>query len=950
MNLKQNIFFLLIALLLICLNCTDFMSSNNSRRSGKIINVPEDFSTIQEAIISAHLNDIVLVAPGEYIEEINFLGKSIVVKSSDGPLETIITNLPEINLVTFNNGENWESTLEGFTLKSGNIGVLCENSSPTIQRNLFINQNVERWGAISLGGNGYATTGESPAIIENNTIIGCTNGGISTFSTIPPTIKNNIIAFNNHYGIHREGRDTVAQPNLSYNNIFGNSVSYQEIADPGIGTISENPLFFSNYYLGENSPCINAGDPDPKYNDPDSSRNDMGALHYINIPPHDPTTINVPADFPTIQEAIDYSTNDDIIVVSPGIYDEQINFLGKAIHVRSSDGPLETIITNSAYNNLVTFTNGESSTSILEGFNLEGGSIAILCENAGPTIKNNILSNQNIYNWGAISLGGENHAIVGESPAVIINNTIINCNNGGISTFSTIAPVIMNNIIAFNSHYGIHRNSTGLPHPIMSYNNVYGNSESFQNIDELGDGALSINPVFNSDYSLSELSPCIDAGNPNPEFNDPDGSRNDIGAVPYFSTEPQESNVIYVPSDYESIQQAIEVSSDNDSIIVAPGTYEESLNFLGKAIVVISSDGPLTTVITSPSYTNIVIFTNNESHTSVLEGFTLQGGKIGILCENAGPTIKNNILRDQNITDWGAISLGGNGYGTSGNSPAVIINNTIVNCYNGAISTFSTAAPIIMNNILAFNGHYGIHRNSTNLPHPIMSYNDVYGNSVSFQNISELGEGALSENPIFNEDYSLKSNSPCINAGNPNAEYNDPDGSRNDMGAVPYNPLDLIKYISDANVVVDKELMVKDVMRHNVVSVKPDDTLKEVANQMFRNRLSALAVVDENNKLLGAISDRDLIKAALPDYKTLISNLNYSMDVEPFEELLKREDKIKVSQLYRDDYEVTTPNTRIVEVAAMMIFKDVTRVFVTSDDNLVGILLRKDIVNMIIRG
>jgi len=161
---------------------------------------------------------------------------------------------------------------------------------------------------------------------------------------------------------------------------------------------------------------------------------------------------------------------------------------------------------------------------------------------------------------------------------------------------------------------------------------------------------------------------------------------------------------------------------------------------------------------------------------------------------------------------------------------------------------------------------------------------------------------------------------------------------------------DLIKLISDANVVVDKELMVKDVMRHDVATVTPDDTLKEVANKMFRNRLSALAVVNENGKLLGVISDRDLIKAALPDYQALISNLNYSLDVEPFEELLKREDKIKVSQLFRDEYEVTTPETRIVEVAAMMIFKDVRRVFVTSDDNLVGVLLRKDIVNMIIRG
>lgn len=161
---------------------------------------------------------------------------------------------------------------------------------------------------------------------------------------------------------------------------------------------------------------------------------------------------------------------------------------------------------------------------------------------------------------------------------------------------------------------------------------------------------------------------------------------------------------------------------------------------------------------------------------------------------------------------------------------------------------------------------------------------------------------------------------------------------------------DLVKIVSDANVGIDKELLVRDVMRYRVATVTPDDTLKDVANAMFRYRLSALAVVDDENTLVGVINDRDLIKAALPDYKSLISNLNYSLDVEPFEELLKQEDKIKVSQLYREDFETTTPDTRIVEVAAMMIFKDTKRVFVVEGGNLVGILLRKDIVNMIIRG
>jgi len=160
----------------------------------------------------------------------------------------------------------------------------------------------------------------------------------------------------------------------------------------------------------------------------------------------------------------------------------------------------------------------------------------------------------------------------------------------------------------------------------------------------------------------------------------------------------------------------------------------------------------------------------------------------------------------------------------------------------------------------------------------------------------------------------------------------------------------VIDAVWESGVTVDKELTAKDLMRRDVVTVTPDDSLRDVANRMFRNRLSALAVVDKDGNLMGQITDKELIQAALPDFKTLISNLNYSMDIEPFEELLKREDKIKVKQLYTSDHETVTRESKIVEVAAMMLFKDLRRVFVTDGEKLVGILLRKDIVNMIIRG
>ncbi len=164
------------------------------------------------------------------------------------------------------------------------------------------------------------------------------------------------------------------------------------------------------------------------------------------------------------------------------------------------------------------------------------------------------------------------------------------------------------------------------------------------------------------------------------------------------------------------------------------------------------------------------------------------------------------------------------------------------------------------------------------------------------------------------------------------------------------SPAAVIDTIWESGVTIEKELTARDLMRHDVVTVTEEDSLRDVANRMFTNRLSALAVVDENGCLLGQITDKELIQAALPDFKSLISNLNYSLDIEPFEELLKKEDKIKVRQLYLKDIEIVTTDTRIVEVAAMMLFKDLRRVFVVSENRLIGILLRKDIVHMIIRG
>ena len=85
------------------------------------------------------------------------------------------------------------------------------------------------------------------------------------------------------------------------------------------------------------------------------------------------TTWYVPDDYLTIQEAINASAHGDTIIVSPGTYVENIDFLGKAIVLKSESGPEVTIIDGNSNGTVVMFQTMEGPGSVLEGFNITNG-------------------------------------------------------------------------------------------------------------------------------------------------------------------------------------------------------------------------------------------------------------------------------------------------------------------------------------------------------------------------------------------------------------------------------------------------------------------------------------------------------------------------------------------------------------------------------------------------
>ena len=115
---------------------------------------------------------------------------------------------------------------------------------------------------------GIIRNSENNTIVENSSNIN--GGGISVF-TGTVTARNNIIRGN----IQAQGGQVVGAINITYSNIEGGF--------SGKGNIDVDPLFLDdNYNLSENSPCIDAGDPNSPL-DPDGTRADMGAKMFYHL-------------------------------------------------------------------------------------------------------------------------------------------------------------------------------------------------------------------------------------------------------------------------------------------------------------------------------------------------------------------------------------------------------------------------------------------------------------------------------------------------------------------------------------------------------------------------------------------------------------------------------------------------------------------------------------------
>lgn len=137
-------------------------------------------------------------------------------------------------------------------------------------------------------------------------------------------------------------------------------------------------------------------------------------------------------------------------------------------------------------------------------------------------------------------------------------------------------------------------------------------------------------------------------------------------------------------------------------------------------------------------------------------------------------------------------------------------------------------------------------------------------------------------------------------------------------------------------------MLVKEVMTRAVKTITPETSLQEVASIMCLNRFSGLPVVEEDNKLVGILAERDVLRYLFPSLKDIMEGMG-SLDFEGMENDYKKVLPLSAGDLMHTGVLTVEPDIPILKAVSIMAKNNFRRIPVAEDGKLVGIISLGDI-------
>ncbi len=145
-------------------------------------------------------------------------------------------------------------------------------------------------------------------------------------------------------------------------------------------------------------------------------------------------------------------------------------------------------------------------------------------------------------------------------------------------------------------------------------------------------------------------------------------------------------------------------------------------------------------------------------------------------------------------------------------------------------------------------------------------------------------------------------------------------------------------------------MKVRDVMIREVTTIMPETTYEEAAQIMHERSYSGMPVVDAAGRMVGIVSEKDLLKGLFPRYRDYAADPEGYRDQEVQEREIEAVRRRPVKEFMVPRVVTVRPDDPILRAGGLMLAYEVHRLPVTEEDGtLAGIVTRRDIFGAILK-
>ena len=141
-------------------------------------------------------------------------------------------------------------------------------------------------------------------------------------------------------------------------------------------------------------------------------------------------------------------------------------------------------------------------------------------------------------------------------------------------------------------------------------------------------------------------------------------------------------------------------------------------------------------------------------------------------------------------------------------------------------------------------------------------------------------------------------------------------------------------------------------MTKNVISVKPDASIRELAELLLDKRISGVPVVDDTGALCGIVSEGDLMRKEIapevPDELCILGAVIYYNGLQEYKDAFRKFSAMTAKEIMTEKVLTVKENDDVSKVAKIMLDKHIKRLPVMDGVKLAGIVSRSDIVKMLL--